>query len=549
MIAKVINNNDIILSHFSVLEEDAVIERFTVTVNARFMDKSTGGFNGVYKRYDKKRCRLPRPFLGELLALCRERDLPIDVQDERPPWRYNILPIDEINGDFLPGITLEEYQIKAIRKGCCTEVGIFNMFPGSGKTEVAAGLCKAIPCPTVILADQRIVIDQIKARLLLREVVDEIGLFYAGRTPSGQSIIIGSVQSLVAPSTPPKTPLKSVYMEAAKQKLVDLTVSYTDEEMDEILQKIEKLASELYAKALIKHEASLKGFKKRRKRSRIFQEIVKKAEMLIVDECDMAASNIYKHVFRYLFRGRRRYGLSGTPFTPEKPVDNLFVKEHLGSEIVRVGREEVESRGRIVPLDYTMIAFGDNPKDASTLDIAIKDNLTENPFFHRRIASICNVFENDSALILVERDNLGHALQEAMPGSLFIHGKTPKKQRDKALVKFQNKDVRILIGGKILRRGLDVIGGFDLLILATGGKMWSTFLQQLTRAVRLNSSGKCKVVDFLFLCNKYMYNHSRVRLKSVVGIGYDARVIFQDGQQLDGQEFIASRFRQPRPRK
>src|SRR5258708_1195823 len=83
------------------------------------------------------------------------------------------------------------------------------MVTGSGKTEVLAGLIKALPCTTVILAEQRIIIEQIKERLELRDVVSDVGLFYAGETPTGQLVIVGSVQSVALPTKIPKPPNRS----------------------------------------------------------------------------------------------------------------------------------------------------------------------------------------------------------------------------------------------------------------------------------------------------------------------------------------------------
>jgi superfamily II DNA or RNA helicase len=103
----------------------------------------------------------------------------------------------------------------------------------------------------------------------------------------------------------------------------------------------------------------------------------------------------------------------------------------------------------------------------------------------------------------------------------------------------------VLIGGKIVNRGLDLSGGCESLILATGGQLWSDFNQKIGRAVRHNSNGKGRVYDFLFRTNKYLYKHSRARLQAVVEMGYKATVIYKGGK-IDGRELIRRRFRLPR---
>ena len=77
------------------------------------------------------------------------------------------------------------------------------------------------------------------------------------------------------------------------------------------------------------------------------------------------------------------------------------------------------------------------------------------------------------------------------------------------------------------------------------GRLWSTLMQQIGRGVRINQQGYGRVFDFYLMYNKYLYNHSRARLRSVVQIGYKTRVVFQDGKQIDGDRFVASRFKRP----
>lgn len=561
MIAKIISNTDLILDNITTPEEDIVAERFSVTAtNFMFVDSSqAGGWNGVYRRYDSRTRRLARPFLGELLALCADNGLPVTVRDCRPAWTHQAADPDTVGKNYLPGITLEDYQVEAIRKGLRTEVGIFSMPTGSGKTEVMAGIIKGTPVPTVIIAEQRVIIEQTKQRLELRDVVsdDGVGLFYAGATPTGQMVVIGSIQSLTTPSTIPQPPqMSDIVAKAALKILGDPEAEPPTEPMDEyrdcdedtIKAAIHDMADKLYQKATARYESALKGYRKRKARAKQFQALVKQAEMVIVDECDLATSGPYKSLFKYHFTGRRRYGFSGTPFDPAKPVEALFLQEHLGSVVYEVDRQTVEDLGRIVPIDYYMFVVDGNPRESSAFDIAVKEKMVENTDLHNMMQVIAEAHPDEGTLILVERDALGEALKARIDGSVFIHGKTPKRRRNEVLRAFEKRDIRVVIGGKILRRGLDLNGGCENLVIGTGGKLWSTFDQQLGRARRRNSRSRSRVYDFLFLNNKYLYAHSRQRLKAIVGMGYRVKVVFPDGQTVEGKQFIASRFRRPTPK-
>jgi superfamily II DNA or RNA helicase len=124
----------------------------------------------------------------------------------------------------------------------------------------------------------------------------------------------------------------------------------------------------------------------------------------------------------------------------------------------------------------------------------------------------------------------------------FIYGKTPKRRRDELLRSFERREFDVLVGGKIINRGLDLSGGCENLIIATGGKLQSEFEQKIGRALRLNRRGKSRVFDFFFRCNKYLYNHSKARLKVMVSLEYDSKVIFPGGV-IDGTDLIKKKFR------
>lgn len=151
-------------------------------------------------------------------------------------------------------------------------------------------------------------------------------------------------------------------------------------------------------------------------------------------------------------------------------------------------------------------------------------------------------------MVLIEREKLGFALLELLRSKgikcEFIYGKTSHKKRAEILQLFEKREIDVLLGGKIVNRGLDLKNGIEYLIIATGGKLKSDFLQKIGRALRHNKRGKSKIIDFLFRCNKYLYNHSKSRLQIMDKAGYKTSIILPNGR-LDGKEYINSRFRIP----
>lgn len=390
----------------------------------------------------------------------------------------------------------------------------FTVTHNSGKTEAMAGITKILNTNTVIFADIRVVIEQIKDRLELRDIEDgNIGLFYAGQRPNGNKVVVGSIQSLMTPTKP------SVEKYKNKDGVYD---------------------HEKYEKALGAYKTRLKGAKE-------FQKIVSEAELLLVDECDKASSTAYKDLFFKHFRGRYRYGFSGTPHDHKKPVEWLFLRERLGSIIYHIDRSSVEKTGRIIPIKPVMLAFGEDgdKTDKTAYDIAEKDYVINNEKFHDFVVSVVQSFEKEKTLIIVDTHeiaSLGAALEAKIPNSKFIYGVTSKNQRNNAIKSFERGELRCLIGGKIIKRGLDLKGGADNVIFIGGGTKWSNIDQIVGRAVRKNARGWCRVFGFYIMCNHYLYSHSREQLKAIIDMGYDPMVVFSTGP-ISGKKLVRSRFK------
>jgi len=522
MIAEIRDNQFVYLTHITMPEEEVIWQAFSVSKPNRYIDPSQlGNWDGIFRFYNRSKKRMVLTLLPRLLAVCEENQLPISVNDRRADPKYTPIDKSQINEDFLPGIKLADYQIAAIQKVCEYDHGVFDVPTGGGKGELIAGICKAIQCPTVIIADQTVVIDQLKARLELRDVASDIGVFYAGKRPNGQMILCGSIQSLTVTGKVPHAPNRKEGEEQAK-----------------------------YLKRLERWHATVKGLKTRRENTKKLLEVIKKMEMILVDEADKATSEPFKNLFRYYFKGRRRYGFSGTPTDPSKPVEAMILESHAGPIIFKETRARLTELGRIIPCAYHMFAFGCNGsiKDSSAFDIATNEWMVQNPKFHSLIANLSKRLckNDDGTLILVDREELGvHLLKaiEALGMSVrFIYGKTPKKTRNETLRSFEKRELNVLIGGKIINRGLDLAGGCENLIIATGGKLQSDFIQKVGRALRHNKKGKSQVYDFFFRCNRYLYSHSKARLSVMLQAGYETQVYFPNGR-IDGQELVRQRYR------
>lgn len=527
MIIDIKNNKYIFFNNISTYEEELLDKHLSVAnPSNRYVVSDLSNramWDGIYRYYHRGYKRAPRTMLGMVIKLLISKNIPFDIIDSRPEDTATLTNCDDIGIDFLPGINLLDYQVDAIKKAVKSEVGIFDVPTGGGKTEIIAGICKAISVPqTVILADQIIIVRQIKERLNLRDITD-VGVFYAGKKPSGQTIVVGSPASLVLPSPPTKP----------------------------------DISDENYERKLKAYDTKMAAFKTRKKNTQILQEYVKKSDLIIVDECDKAASDTHKYIFKYLYNGRRRYGFSGTPIDPDKPVQAYRMMSHLGSVIFKQERQSLEELNRILPFTYRMIVVDGNIHDARTYDIAQNDFLVNNNSLHNLVSALCLRHRSsektgkNGILVLVDRDPFGENLKINMQAhgliAEFIHGKTSKTKNKKTLEAFERREIDVLIGGKIIGRGLDLKGGCEYLIDLTCGKSTSEFIQRMGRAVRLNKLGKAVVYGMFFRCNKHFYNHSKKRMNIVLDLGYPVEIYHKFGM-ITGEDLKNRNYRFPTKR-
>ena len=561
MLAIIQDNHYLYLDQVTSGIEECLVDWFSIQdPRAHFISSP---WDGWYRRYNTAKQRLSLSFIKELVKCCEHHNIPLEIEDRRSAPTFPAPNEDQITEDLLSGIRLEQYQVEALKTCCHEEIGIISSPVGSGKTEIICGLVKMFRCPTVIITEQIVVLEQIVERLTMRQVVhnNDIGMFCHGHMPDGNLVVVGSIQSLSSPKKPEKSKIKIT------QKQV---LRYVSQWIKTDSQNLYHAMPKTLADALIKNPDGIselrgaylqmlvdycreiewvkrvKAYKTRLEHAGNIQSFVQQCDLLIVDEVDLAVGSQYSTLFRGIFKGRRRYGLSGTPFDAKKPVNALLLKENIGNIICETDRKLVLSLGRSVPVKCYMFIIGENGdrNDRRAYDIAIKEEMVENNEFHQSVARIVSSFPNDGTLILVDTspiEPLGLALENIIPNSKFIYGGTPRVARRKYIELFEARSLKCLIGSKILRRGLDLHGGVENLIIIGGGGKWSDFDQKVGRAVRVNKRGWSRVFGFFFLNNKYLYKHSRENLKAIISMGYPAKVI-TNGIEIDGEKFIRSRF-------
>jgi len=570
VLARIIDNRHIYLEQLTSDNEDVVKSHFSVLdPRARY---STSDWDGWVRKYNQKHARLELSFLDELKICCEQNRIPLEISDERPAPKYPAPNRDQITETLLDGITLLKYQVDALKVCCEKEIGIIKSTTGSGKTEVACGLIKMFRCPTVVITEQVVVLEQIVERVNLRNVVhnNDVGMFCFGNMPNGNQVIIGSIQSL---SSPTKPEFDDICKKMKVKRALSMLERWLSSKSENALGHIRRALPTAVGEALLDNpeavselsgpvslllrnycaevdfEIRMKAYKTRLEHAREIQGMVSKCDLLLVDEVDLATTKQYAKLFKRYFKGRRKFGFSATPYERSKPVKNLILKEHMGSIISETSREEVQAAGRIIPIRMFFIAIEDGDRrDGRAYDIALKEDIVDNDDFHSLVATIPLQFGEEGTLILIDTspiEPLGFGLQEHIPGSVFIYGKSSKKYRRECVEAFERRDLKCLIGSKIVGRGFDLKCGVENLVIIGGGGQWSQFDQKVGRSVRRNKRGWARVFGFFHLTNKYLYKHSRENLKTVVEMGYPTKVITSKAE-IDGKKFIKSRYKIPK---
>lgn len=636
------NNRTLRLTQVFELQHDIIDKFFRVKDPQahRKLSMKNGKWDGYYRFYHSPSQTMRRGYLKDLIKLCIDNDFPFEIVDNRPKSRYPVPSAGSFDNKLIDAkigdndIIAHDHQMRCWDSVCKAnqhpiyEVGTHFHPTGGGKSLMMAGIVKLFRCPTVIITEQSIVLDQIVKSLKLFNVVhhDDIGEFYSGKMPSGNIVCVGSIAALQTPKKPiyskfsvkistMKKDFDRMYKNDYKKLVSIMSISsmnawrrscvidsiknsysknekkYKDvipneknwddidlasnldflieEDRDKMVNIIgndnvkvwidTSSVAQSYQKELEKSfikwhtfekkkyfDMAMKGYHTRINKCRELQDMVSKCELLVVDEMDNAASDNYRLLFDKWFNGRYIHGFSGTPYDPDKPVEEMRLRGYFGPVISKSSRKELEDINQIQPVRYYMVQFGEfNKNDKTAFDIAEREIIIDNSDFHECLVKFINNWNAEKHLIVIDTTNvedLGKKLNSIIPNSSFVYGKVSHSKRFKMIEDFENGLNNVLIVSKVGKRGMDLGGGAHNLYIIGGGKNKSNFDQIIGRAVRKNNRGWSRVFDFYFTGNYYLLNHSRKRLKFIVDMGYKASVLYGN-KSISAEDFIKKRYK------
>lgn len=133
---------------------------------------------------------LPRGFLSQLLAYCKEKNLRYKIIDERKL---------QTAVTFKPKIALYDYQQSAFDEIAGQEYGVIVAPPGAGKTVIGLKIIAEKSQPSLILVHRRQLLDQWIERIqsFLGIPKKDIGQISGNKKTIGKEITVAMMQSLI----------------------------------------------------------------------------------------------------------------------------------------------------------------------------------------------------------------------------------------------------------------------------------------------------------------------------------------------------------------
>jgi intein/homing endonuclease len=250
---------------------------------------------------------------------------------------------------------------------------------------------------------------------------------------------------------------------------------------------------------------------------------LKKFNVLLTDECDLATSKTFEKVYNNLAHITMRLGFTGTAFLRNLKKDmlrNTRIREVFGDKIFEITMKELEDRGVStktiikliqgppVPIDHAPDSFKDEWDELVTFNKKhhkiIANRVKENLKLKRKYIMIFCRF-------IPQVEETYDYLCKQFP-NLKIGYAHHKSNYDDVIKDFREGKLNILVNSLFLKRGLN-LPMIRVVINASGGEFYSNPLQITGRGVRKHKSKNRFYLEDILQKGKYLTKHSLQRIK------------------------------------
>ena len=259
------------------------------------------------------------------------------------------------------------------------------------------------------------------------------------------------------------------------------------------------------------------------------KKLLPKFKVLIVDEIHECMSDVPVNAYMQMVNAGIRVGISATPFK-DKKVHKFSVKGHFGP-IVKTSTtdsgflttKELQERGILSKSKCTFYKINEPSIPYEPYIDAVSLGISENFAFHKKVRDLARSLKGRT-LILVERRNQGEYLKQLIPEAAWVNGDDSVEDRKPVMEALRSDENAIaIVMRQIITAGINV--KVHNLINASGGMAAHNVIQQMGRGLRVaNDKDVLNFYDFIFDINKYLYNHSKARIRTLTEEGHDVVV-------------------------
>lgn len=405
------------------------------------------------------------------------------------------------------GIILRDYQELAIESFLNDKIGTLELATGAGKTEVAIEVIRTLDYKTIFFVDKIELLNQTITRM-----ENNLGI-KVGKIGQGEKefkdISVATIQTVIKILSP--TTRLTSFKNNIKRSFANKIMR---KELGEKVDTIDKETKEVYLEECIRTyqftTEDLNLIKEKEKEIvkdyNYMVEYLRDIRVAVFDEAHKTAMKSFITVSKYLTGSEYRLGITATAYRDDG--NDMGIASVCGNIINSVTAADLIEQGHLCKPEVYFIKDYLEKDIVKQLEDECKTGLineTANyPKYYDRfivngternniIRKVAERFKNDKVLIVVKLIEHGEFLKTVIPNSEYLHGSTPKKEREQIFNDFKTGSLNILISTiSIFAEGID-IPQLKVVINASANAGSVKTVQVLGRSIR-NAEGKSKAI-------------------------------------------------------
>jgi len=237
------------------------------------------------------------------------------------------------------------------------------------------------------------------------------------------------------------------------------------------------------------------------------------ANGIIVHNCHTCPAKTFYDVSMRI-NARYRLGLSATPTRSDGAEMKIFAACGTIADVVSV--EDLVRDGYLARPVFRLerIPPVRVPYSASWAKV-YKQGITTNMDRNERIATIAEEYLSNGRQLYIHVNHIDHGkcITGMITGAVFVSGSSKKDEREDIIKRFKDGEIICLVS-TLLREGVS-IDGISCLILGSAGKSFTSVIQTIGRALRVDPVfGDAVIVDFLDCGHRILESHVQDRISA-----------------------------------